>query len=390
MHQNVTSDDSQTPGFLDEVSKEIIEEAPTDQFRRPGHGDAVIARINEGEDTTIFAWTVGTISESKATAGTGFNPIINAVDIDRLVRTMRCGERCIAKQKNNETSSKLIVALIGLERSEDLSADGGLLRTTIRDGTGWQTPRVGTELRVRFGWRTVPLGRLPAPSDSEAVPSCVVLLAGETAIHAAESKPLNDLRRELPRRIRGNPPVVTNIESSKLAPGGPVLRISHGEKVLLDCPEGVSVDEALTRALAMPTGASGKVREADMRVEAPANVSKESDTIGEILCSSEDWIPGLAGRLALSDMRAGQLSFVRVQPEHAFGAKALSSFGLLPNSAIEYEVEILQIMTLEDVSMDKNRSVMKKVTKKVMDMKDLLKAPRLLLLLAYTMVPLAM
>lgn len=366
MSQNVTSDDSQTPGFLDEVSKEIVLEAPSDQYSRPGHGDGVTTRIDDGEDTIFYSWTVGTISESKAAAGSGFNPIINGVDIDRLVRTMRCGERCIAKPKNAETSSKLIVTLTGLERSEDLTADGGLIRTTIRDGKGWQTPRVGTELRVRFGWRTVPVGRLPPPSDDEAVPSCVVLLAGEASIQAAESKELNDLRRELPRRIKGSPAVVTKIESSKLAPGGPVLRISHGETVLLDCPDGVSVDQALTKALDMPNAACSKVREAEMRVEAPANLSSElgnPEVFGEILCGSKDWIPGLAGRLALSDMRAGQQCFVRVQPAHAFAAVGLSSCGIPPNSALEYEVEILQIMTLEDVSLDRDKSVMKKITK---------------------------
>lgn len=361
IHQNVTSDDSQTPGFLDEVSKEIVEEAPTDQFRRPGQGDSVTARIGEGENIIIYAWIVGTISESKATAGTGFNPIINGVDVDRLVRTMRCGEQCVAKPKNSETSSKLAVALIGLERSEDLFADGGLLRTTLRDGTGWQTPRAGTELKVRFGWRTVPVGRIPPPSDSEVIPSCVVHLAGEAAIQASESKQLNDLRRELPRRINGNPPIVTTIEPNRLQSGGPVLRITHGETVLHDFLGGVSVDEALTTALAMPNGAGGEVREVEMRVEAPANAS--SDAIGEILCSSEDWIPGLAGRVTLSDMRTGQLCFVRVQPEHAFGARGLGKFGISPNSAIEYEVEVLQIMTLEDVSLERNKTVMKKITK---------------------------
>lgn len=366
---NVTHDDSQQPGFLEEVSKDILIEAPPDSHRRPGPGDVVTARVAEGSADGVdafYTWTVGSVA-SVSTEPRAFDPVIAGVDIDRLVCTMRRGERCSAKPKGVDAPAVLTVTLVDLERTEDITADGRLLRTTIREGAGWQVPRSGMELRVRFSWRHVALGRLP-PASSEA--ACVICLAGESAEGVAESKELQDLRRDLSRGLSGSPPVITRILADSSPPEGPVVQISHGERELLNSTLGVSVAKAsieLQSTLGAPRDCiSSQAREVEMQVvsntDAPSN-SLEAEAVGDIVCTAEDWLPGFTGRVAISDLRVGQHCFVRVQPELAFGAAGLHKYGILPDSALEYEIELLQIMTTEDVSLEKNKTVLKKVTK---------------------------
>lgn len=369
---NVASDDAQQEvGFTDKVTKEIIVEAPTDHHRRPSPGDVVTVRVAEkavdaGGD--LHTWTVGAVAaETK---------VVSGVDLDQLVRTMRCSEQCSAFAKGAEEPTVVIATLVGLERAEDLTADGRLLRTTIREGAGWQVPRPGTELKVRFSWRAV-LDSADVATDVEACPeACRILLAGDAGAEAATSRELYHLRRELRRHLKGSPEVLTQIEASAPTVGA-VLRVSHGSTMLLDAPNGVSVEEALAKVQAalgaQAPSACREAREVLMQVETSSSSSTDPDDKlglleltrgqGSVVCSAEDWIPGAAGVLALSDLRKSQHCFVRVQADLAFGTSGLPDFGILPNTTLEYEIEVLAIMTFEDASLDKSKLVMKKIVK---------------------------
>lgn len=361
----VASDDAQTPGFLDEVAKEIVLEAPPERHSRPSPGDFVTARVGEGalsDSDQFYSWTVGSAMASKTIAG---------VDLDRLVRTMRCGEQCTAFAKGAEDPKVLCVALAALERDEDLLADGTLLRTTLQDGTGWQTPRAmskSTELKVRFAWRTV-AGKRAYPDGQSGVdsPTCVVLLGGDGAVEAAASRELDSLRRALVWERPGVREVETRIEAGRAAPRGPVLKVEHGEDVLLDSSDGTAASDALSIIQARFSPAADlrrETREVTLRVD-PAGYGMdgpEGQLVGEIHCSAEDWIPGAPGRIAVNDLRVKQSCIVRVQTELFAGLPEF--FVKLPlGAALEYEVELLAIMTREDVSLDKSGSTIKTITK---------------------------
>jgi FK506-binding protein 4/5 len=137
---------------------------------------------------------------------------------------------------------------------------------------------------------------------------------------------------------------------------------------------GASVAEATAAvqvALGMPSpSASRSAREVLMQVESPSGMRSSSPETSllemaqlqaNIVSSAEDWLPGATGILALSDLRAGQHCFLRVHSDLAFGASGLRDLGILPHTTLEYEVELIAVMTFEDASLDRSGNVMKKV-----------------------------
>lgn len=263
----------------DKFDKQILTEAPQGAWRQPKPGDIVNVEVSdEGSTFKSFRWTVGAQAPStEATLQLGLN-------LDAVVRSMRRGEEASFRGKGAGTGSEeapaVIVRLPSFERSEDLFGDDTLVRVMVEEGKGWQTPQPGTEVKLRFSWRTVPA--------EEASPSA----------------------------------------SPSLQSG------SQG-----------------SRAAVPPAHRDARVV-----------VAKIEDT-GNVVCTAEDWIPGPAGFRVISDMAAGARCRVRVAPQLAFGATGLPELGLPPDATLEYEVEVLIVMTLEDVSLDGSGSVMKKTTK---------------------------
>lgn len=156
-----------------------------------------------------------------------------------------------------------------------------------------------------------------------------------------------------------------------------MLRVSQGGTMLLDAPAGMSLVDATSTVQAalgatVPGASCRDAREVLMQVNAESpwlagGEDAETSPLLElargqanIVCSAEDWIPGIAGNLALAELHRGQHCFVRVQSELGFGTVGLPDFGIPPNTSLEYEVELLAIMTFEDVSLDKSGNVMKK------------------------------
>jgi len=369
----VVSDDSQTPTFLEEVNKEILEEAPTDAFRRPTAGDFVTAEVSAAGEDGCHVWRSWNV-------GAGPPWVTAGVDLDRAVRTMRCGEQCLLKQRGEEVPVAVTMRLVGHERSEDLLHDARLVRTTVAEGTGWHVPRVGTELKVRFAWRTaLPEASLPQSTsngDATASKECAIVLGGSTEASTVDCRDISDLRRQLFRAF--GVPVLTRLDEQNSEPSsGPVLRVLHGDTELVNGgTEGMPAAKAISllqassalpgRGTSSPS-AHREAREVAMRLEATGSAASSpaspSSDLGVILCSAEDWIPGIAGRLAIADLRVGQRCIVHISPDLAFGAAGLPDFGVPPEAKLEYDIELLKIMTMEDVSLDKTRTAMKKITR---------------------------
>jgi len=337
-------DEAAVSSFLEDVEKEILEEAPADAWHHPRPGDIVTVEI-EGDGgataATTRTWAVG--------AAAGF--AVAGVDLDRCVSTMRRSESATFRARGDEAATPAHLRLLGLERAEDLLGDGRLVRTTVQDGAGWQTPQAGTEIRVRFAWRVLPSGGVP---QAEEAAETAVLLGGAEQ-RASSSREMADLRRALLQRFGGA--VVVRSDPSATAKG-PLLRVVHRDDILAEYPEGVQVAQAhaaLEAKLRLP-GASDRALPQREAREVAMSVEE-----GRCVCSAEDWIPGAVGLRVLADLRAGQRCLVRVAPELAFGPTGPPPDIVVPSDqTLEYDIELLQIMTLEDVSLDGGSGVMKK------------------------------
>eukprot|EP00401_Gymnodinium_catenatum_P064192 CAMPEP_0117619010 /NCGR_PEP_ID=MMETSP0784-20121206/86400_1 /TAXON_ID=39447 /ORGANISM="" /LENGTH=673 /DNA_ID=CAMNT_0005422895 /DNA_START=42 /DNA_END=2064 /DNA_ORIENTATION=- len=338
--------------FQDDVDKSIVTEAASDAWHRPSAGDMVtveVQRENEGAKDAAYqrTWTVGC----------GPAAIVAGLDLDRCVRTMRQGEESLMKLRDavegDSPRKSLRLRLLALERTEDLLGDGKLTRITVHDGAGTQTPQPGTELKVRFSWRTPPIVAPAAgldatdPTDSAASTreSCrIQLSSGNAEADPAYCHALRNLQRDLLSRCRGE--VVTYFDAEIGALSEPrVLSITRGDVVLVDNDQGLSVADA------------------HATLQDAVLASRDAKWL-QLASKKAVWIPGVAGLRVLSDLREGQRCLIRVAPDLAFGNGGRPDLGIPPGAIVEYDVELLCIMTLEDVSFEKNRSAMKKVTRK--------------------------
>lgn len=338
-------EDSTSPLFQEDVAKEITTEASPDSWQHARPGDVVTLEIEEGEGAArcqTRTWVVGA----------GKAHVVADLDMERCVRTMRCGERATMRSKRVEGSPPLALQLLGVERTEDIFGDGRLLRTSVQEGSGWATPRAGSELRLRFAWRAAE-GQQPEAAAGAAEDVGVLLAEpAEQWAAAAATRELGDLRRALLRHFGGA--VVTRTGGpSAPAAGSLLLRVERSGEAILGGAGGLGPAEARAALEAQAPLACAARREAR-----EVTVSVEE---GSCSCSAEDWIPGAAGLRVLSDLRAGQRCLVHVAPELAFGS-GLPELGLAPGTALEYDLEVLNIMTLEDVSLFGSGGVTKKVT----------------------------
>jgi len=351
MNEELNSDPS-VANFVEDVDKEIIEESPQDAWHHPHRLDVVAVEVGEkgGEQVTheIRSWTVGS-GDDFAVAG---------VELDRCVRTMRLGELCTVKKKGSE-HAPVRLRLRALERQEDLLGDRGVLRTTVRDGKEWQTPQAGTELRVRFAWRAVPANSKDDDTSKSAEKQGIEIILGgsdDSWIETATCNQLGDLCRDLLHHFKDTVVVRWDIKQADKAVNGPVLCIARGIEILASKDNGMTIADAKTAVeTALLSGAS----EITQHRREPREVLIRFEE-GSCICSAEDWIPGVPGLRVLSDLRKGQRCLVRIAPEHRCG---LVNLGIPPDADLEYDVELMQIMTLEDVSLDKKKGMMKKTTR---------------------------
>eukprot|EP00441_Pelagodinium_beii_P045326 CAMPEP_0197624722 /NCGR_PEP_ID=MMETSP1338-20131121/4268_1 /TAXON_ID=43686 ORGANISM="Pelagodinium beii, Strain RCC1491" /NCGR_SAMPLE_ID=MMETSP1338 /ASSEMBLY_ACC=CAM_ASM_000754 /LENGTH=563 /DNA_ID=CAMNT_0043194917 /DNA_START=50 /DNA_END=1737 /DNA_ORIENTATION=+ len=237
--------------FLDDVDKEIITEAPPEAWYQPKAGDVLEVEVERcrsegGEDRKLHKWTLG--SPAPVT--------IPGLDVDRCVRTMRCGETAFLRSKK-EVKAAATLRLLSLERNEDILGDGRLMRRTLREGRGWKTPKAPCEVLLRFSWQA----------------------------------------------------------------------LASGDKI----PE---------------TGQAAK--------EVAMSIKNGSCT------GSADWIPGIYGLRVLTDLRVGQRCLVQLSSELLSGSPIERPPGSGP---LEYDIELLQIFTFEDISLDRSEKIMKKVTR---------------------------
>lgn len=353
MH-GIGPDDPAIANFVEDVEKEILAEAPPGAWHHPRPGDVVTAQIEKsGPDgaSESRTWCIGAAA-----------PLILAgVDIDRCVRTMRCGEVSSFRARVVGIDEPATLQLLALERTEDLLDDGRLLRLTVRDGSGWQMPQPGTELRLRFGWRAVEKDK-PSPDDQRELDSSKIVLdrAVPNSGVVLASQELGDLQRALLRRYGGHVSVIfeapSKSSSASCEESKPLLRVEHcGEVLVAGSPAATHL--SLTQALAsLDSG-----RDAACRASREVVILVEE---GHCSCKEEDWIPGAVGLRVLSDLRTGQRCLVRVHPDLMFlDGQGSQSLGVPPGVALEYDIELLQIMTPMDVSLDKSGRVMKKTTK---------------------------
>lgn len=335
---DATLEDPSIANFVDEVDKEIITEASTDAWHQPRPGDMVTAEVGERSDDRlpeIHTWRVG--------AGTAIS--VGGVDLDRCVRTMRRGEVAKVRAKGEVAAVPEQVSLLALERTEDILGDGRLVRLTLQDGTGWQTPQAGTELRVRFAWRLAPTSGETVDADAAPGVTCILLKGPvDTWAASAKSREMGDLHRTLLRRYGGT---ITMRTSDDKDDKGPALRVVRGSDELFSGADPICARAAL-ESPAMVT-AHREAREVVMSMEE-----------GRCVCSADDWIPGVAGLRVLTDLREGQRCLVRIFPDLAFGGQGLPELGVPPNATLEYDVEVLKIMKLEDISLDNGGGVVKK------------------------------
>lgn len=362
--------------FQDEFAKEILEEASSDVWHRPKPGDLVSVEISvEGERRLWRTWTVAQPSADP--------PVYAGVDVDRCVRTMRRGELCSVKPRRPPVpvQAPVLLRLVTAESSEDLLGDGRLRRITVREGSGWQTPRGGMELKVRLGWRTVPSKGPFGPSeasDPQLQPCDLLLRAELPPDDSAEWRALETLRRALAKAFGA---VVSRIATEEERAGvspdsGPVLRISRGTQVLAGgegCSRGLAPAEALARCEAAVGQASytevcRDPRELCIKVEEPVLDGDIVDAgsvpvMGDLSNAPPDWLPGHVGRLGLQDLRAGQRCFVCASADVAFGPAGRPECGIPPDATLEYELEMIKLMPIEDVSLDYSKRVLKKITR---------------------------
>lgn len=354
--------------FYEEVAKEIITEAPSDAWHQPQPDDLVILEFQGPAGLRCSrAWRVGS---------TGAPPLVAGLDLDRCVRTMRRGECSTMRSKKLASASPVQLQLHSVERSEDMFGDGCVTRTVLQGGSGWQTPQPGSEVLVRFGWHSLdevanpentpdgehaPLGEsLAAAASEEAASDGVateILLSGsnESIATLLTSRALKDLQRLLLVRLGGAvvaraTHVESNTENANIATlEGVVLKVvSASGKELVSNEEGMSpvaAQEALRWLVGPAPGAAGrKSREVVIKIEENG-----------CRCDAEDWIPGKYGMRVLSDLRTGQRCLVHLSSDVSPSQQGKTT------GKLEYDVELLKIMTLEDVSLDKQGRLVKKV-----------------------------
>lgn len=227
--------------FVDEVHKEIITEAPPEAWHQPKLGDVVAVEIETSGGRKLHKWTLGSAVPST----------VHGLDVDRCVRTMRCGETALVQSKK-EVKGSATLRLVSLERNEDILGDGRLTRRTLQEGHGWKTPKAPSEVVVRYSWH--------APGQTEL---------GQAAKEVTMS--------------------------------------------IMD---------------------------------------------GSCTCSSADWIPGFYGLRVLMGLRVGQQCLVQLSSE-----LVSALFAEMPSGGLEYDIELLQIFSVEDISLDGSGKVMKKVTR---------------------------
>jgi len=357
--------------FHEEVSKEIITEAPSDAWHQPQPDDLVILEYQgpAGANRCSRAWRVGS---------TGAPPLVAGLNLDLCVRTMRRGECSTMRSKKLEDASPVTLQLHSLEHSEDMFGDGCVTRTVLEGGKGWQTPQPGSEVIVRFGWHSMDEAANPGTAQNgEHAPLEAESLAAATAEEAAEeatsdgvateillggstesiatlmmSRALKDLQRLLLARLHGAVVArATHIgdgadSASIAASEGVVLKVvSASGKELVSDVAGMSPVAALEklRGLVGPApGAAGrKPREVVVTIEEDG-----------CSCDAEDWIPGKYGMRILSDLRTGQRCLVHLSSDVGQG-KAMGK--------LEYDIELLKIIKLEDISLDKQGKLVKKL-----------------------------
>jgi len=193
--------------------------------------------------------------------------------------------------------------------------------------------------------------RRPAASNAgEERPeeaTTTVLLAGDPLKRAAAaaSREMADLQRTILRRLPG----AVVVRGDEAPAAEPVLRISRaGGEVLLESTEGLEVEDARRRleALLAPPGAP-------MPAAAAWSVAREALVTleeGNCRCRAADWLRGYVGYRVLSGLRAGQRCLVRVAPVHAFGPEGLPDLDLPGDVELEYDLEVLQVISSEDVT----------------------------------------
>lgn len=294
---------------------------------------------------------------------------------------MRRGEVAHFRPQSDEAATPTVLHLLNVERTEDLLGDRRLLRTTIEEGAGWHMPQAGTELRVRFAWQALPAvpsassqpataasgaaEQGPAEEDVEtkARTTVKVVLAApaeELCEDSTAKRELLDLQRLLLRRYGGCVVVCSEASESSTSLKGPVLRVEHAGTILAGGPSGLgSLADALA---AMEADANSQSQKLQGRGFREVSISVEE---GHCRCSAEDWIPGAVGLRVLADLRLGQRCLVRLDPDviPPLHSAWLQEIGVQPDAAVEYDIELLQILTLQDVSLDKSGRVMKKTLK---------------------------
>mmetsp|Transcript_78276 Transcript_78276/g.162590 ORF Transcript_78276/g.162590 Transcript_78276/m.162590 type:complete len:684 (+) Transcript_78276:175-2226(+) len=337
---------TQDHSFQDEVDKTILEEAGTSSWIQPRPGDFVTVECRSSSGpSVIYHWRVGCSSVTTLTIG--------GVDLERCVKTMRKGETATFKSKLPESNGvESTLTLEGLERRDDLLKDGRLVRTTVQQGRGYQTPRDGSELRVRYARRPAPKVSVQAATPTAAAGVISLeLRASEGLREALLSEEVTLLAKALLRQYGG-----TIVVQAGEGEGQPVRIVRSGEE-LIPTPAAYTIKTAagvLLRELDKMAG----VEPFMPAIEVPM-VVRESGCV----CAMRDWLPGLVGLRILADMRAGQRVTVLASSALAFGEKGLPEYGIEPNTDLEYDVELTGIYKWDDVSVGGTGNVLKKTVK---------------------------
>lgn len=367
------------------VQKEILEEAAADVWHRPKKGDLVTVEVvKDSEPSRTLTWTAGSIARSEGAAEHPCFPF--DIDLDHCVQSMRDGE--IAKfSASDGPSSSFTAKLIEHERVEDLTDCGGLTRRTVLGGRGVQVPRAGTELSLRFTWRVlpVPLESSAAAVEEPTAGSDATLTGGDivaTVIlgvvrpkeetgeetetvsdgmgpaalaeadrqEAASAWYLARLRRLLLQRSARAGVVETRVdESQSVAAGAPVFQVldsqgatlAGGEKPLSAAGACVFIEGKREEYVV-------ERDEAIVRMDAGCS------------CDAAFWLPDASASKVLKDMRPGSRCLVRCAPKYAFGDNGLPAVGIPPGRELEMDLSLLKVMPLEDVSLARDGSVVKR------------------------------
>eukprot|EP00928_Gymnodinium_smaydae_P026382 TRINITY_DN20743_c0_g1_i1.p1 TRINITY_DN20743_c0_g1~~TRINITY_DN20743_c0_g1_i1.p1 ORF type:complete len:708 (+),score=101.61 TRINITY_DN20743_c0_g1_i1:53-2125(+) len=352
--------DQSADEFHDTVDKDVVVEASHDAWYRPQVGDMVVLEVRpEGSGLEKFTrrWAVGQ----------GPPLLVSGLDLDLCVQTMRRGEEALMKRKGAAEPSQVVrLRLHSLERTEDLLGNGNLQRTTLQDGTGWKMPQVGNELFIRYSWRHVASSSSPSANYADVQPEptvCTVLLSASSEDSLAPSRELNDLLRSMMQRFGGAVETRVRADATGSSREHLVLEIKRGSEILASSAEGMRVDDARSAIsnVLLPTASTMSSANSTGSVPKEAMIKFEE---GACKCDAPDWMPGFAGFRVLSDLREGQRCLVRIAPE-LMSAKlsGQTELSLPAGQQLEYDVELIRIHALEDVSLGKDRSVMKKLIK---------------------------